>query len=102
MLERYQRRRLFARQWGSKKGLLQSTKQLRMANAKLTIFLGPRAMDDVHQASLDDTKKDTRRFGRGLGKGSGVLLLGVTASFLSMDTFGRNDGNRAIVAGYFC
>ena len=37
----------------------------------------------------------------GLGKGSGVLLPGVTASFLSKDAFGQNDGNRAIVDGYF-
>ena len=42
-------------------------------------------MDDVHRASLDDTKKDTRRVRRGLGKGSGVLLRGVMASFLSKD-----------------
>jgi hypothetical protein len=50
----------------------------------------------------DDTKKDTRNFRRGLGKGSGVLLPGVTAFFLAKDAFGHNDGNRAIVADYFC
>ena len=50
----------------------------------------------------DDTKKDTRNVRRGLGKGSGVLLPGVTAFLLSKDAFGHNDGNRAIVAGYFC
>jgi hypothetical protein len=37
----------------------------------------------------------------GLGKGSGVLLPGVMASFLSKDAFGHNDGNRAILDGYF-
>ena len=67
-----------------------------------SIFLGPRAMDDVHCVSLDDTKKDTRRVGIGLGKGLGVLLLGVTAFFLAKDAFGHDDGNRAIVDGYFC
>ena len=51
--------------------------------------------------SLDDTKNDTRHVGRGLRKGLGVLLLGVMASFLSKDAFGHDDGNRAIVAGYF-
>ncbi len=35
--------------------------------------------------------------GMGLGKGLGVLLQGVTASFLSNDEFGHNDGNHAIV-----
>jgi hypothetical protein len=30
---------------------------------------------------------------RGLGKGTGVLLPWMTASFLIMDTFGHNDGN---------
>ena len=58
-------------------------------------------MDDVRRASLDDTKKETRRVGRGLGKGSGVLLPGVTAFFLAKDAFGHDGGNRAIVAGYF-
>jgi hypothetical protein len=59
-------------------------------------------MDDVDCAKIGDTKKDTRRVGRGLGKGSGVLLPRVTVSFLSKDTFGHNDGNHAIVACYFC
>ena len=59
-------------------------------------------MDGVSRASLDDTIKDTRHVGRGLGKGSGVLLPGVTAFFLAKDAFGDNDGNCAIVAGYFC
>ena len=58
-------------------------------------------MDDVCRASLEDTKKDTRRVGRGLGKGSGVLLPGATASFLSKDAFGHDDGNCAIITGYF-
>ena len=38
--------------------------------------------------------------GMGLGKGLGVLLPGVTVSFLSKDVFGHNDGNCAIVEGY--
>jgi hypothetical protein len=59
-------------------------------------------MDDVRCASPDNTQKGTRRVGRGLGKGSGVLLPGVTAFFLAKDTIGHDDGNRAIVAGYFC
>ncbi len=59
-------------------------------------------MYDVRRASPDDTKKDTKRVGRGLGKGSGVLLPGVTAFFLAKDAFGHDGGNRAIVAGYFC
>ena len=59
-------------------------------------------MYDVRRASPDDTKKDTKRVGRGLGKGSGVLLPGVTAFFLAKDTIGYDDGNRAVVAGYFC
>ena len=58
-------------------------------------------MDDVSRASLDDTIKDTRHVGRGLGKGLGVLLQGMTAFFLAMDAFGHDGGNRAIVAGYF-
>ena len=59
-------------------------------------------MDDVHCASLYDTKKDTRRVGRDHGKGPGVLLLGVMAFFLAKDAFGHDDKNRAIVDGYFC
>ena len=53
-------------------------------------------------ASPADTKPDRGRVGMGLRKGSGVLLPGVTASFLSKDAFGHNDRNRAIVDGYFC
>jgi hypothetical protein len=37
----------------------------------------------------------------GLGKGSGVLLRGVTVPFLSNDEFGHDDGNRAIVDKFF-
>ena len=59
-------------------------------------------MDDVCRSSPDNIKKDTKRVGRGLGKGLGVLLPGVTAFFLAKDAFGHNDGNRAIVASYFC
>ena len=88
--------------WGSKKGLLRSTEQLRTVDAKLLIFLGPCAMGIVHRASPADTKLDRWRVGMGLGKGSGVLLPGVMAFFLSKDAFGHNDGNCAIVAGYFC
>ena len=59
-------------------------------------------MDDVRRASPDNIKKDTKRVGRGLGKGLGVLLPGVMASFLSKDAFGHDDGNHAIIDGYFC
>ncbi len=55
-------------------------------------------MDDVHCASPADMKLDREM---GLGKGSGVLLPGVMASFLSKDAFGHDDGNRAIVNSYF-
>ena len=58
-------------------------------------------MDDVHRASAADTKLDQGRVGMGLGKGSGVLLQGVTASFLSNDEFGHNEGNRAILDKFF-
>jgi hypothetical protein len=58
-------------------------------------------MDNSRRASTANPKKDTRRVGRGLGEGLGVLLPGVTASFLAKDAFGHDDGNRAIVAGYF-
>ena len=58
-------------------------------------------MDDVRRASAADTKLDQGRVGMGLGKGSGVLLRGVTASFLSNDEFGLDDGNRAIVDEFF-
>ena len=43
-------------------------------------------------------KKDTRRVRRGLGRGLGVLLPGVMASFLAKDVLGHDDGNCAIVA----
>jgi len=59
-------------------------------------------MDDVRRASPADTKLDRGCVGMGLKKGSGVLLPGVMASFLSKDAFGHDDGNRAIVDGYFC
>ena len=58
-------------------------------------------MDDVRRASLEDTKKVTRRVGRGLGKVSGVLLPGVTAPFLPKDAFGHNNRNCAIVHKFF-
>jgi hypothetical protein len=70
-------------------------------DAKSLIFLAQRAMDDVRRASAADTKLDQGRVGMGLGKGSGVLLRGVTASFLSNDEFGHDDGNRAIVNEFF-
>ncbi len=53
-------------------------------------------MDDARRASPADTKLDRGHVGMGLGKGLGVLLPGVMASFLSNDAFGHNDGNRAI------
>jgi hypothetical protein len=58
-------------------------------------------MDDVRRASPTDTKKDTGRVRRGLGKGKGVLLPGVMASFLSKDLFGHNDRNCPIVHEFF-
>jgi hypothetical protein len=58
-------------------------------------------MDDVRRASAADTKFDQGCVGMGLGKGLGVLLRGVTASFLSNDKFGQDDGNRAIVDKFF-
>ncbi len=83
--------------WDSKKGLLGLTEQLHTVDAKLSIFRGQRAMDDVRRASPANTKLDRGHVKMGLGKGLGVLFLGVTASFLSNDAFGHNDGNRAIV-----
>jgi hypothetical protein len=59
-------------------------------------------MEIVRRASPAETKLDRERVGMGLGKGSGVLLLGVTASFLSKNAFCHNDENCAIVDGYFC
>ena len=58
-------------------------------------------MEDVRRVSPADTKSDRGRVKMDLGKGLGVLLPGVTTSFLSKDAFGHNDGNRAIVDGYF-
>jgi hypothetical protein len=55
----------------------------------------------VRCASAADTKLDQGCVGMGLGKGSGVLLWGVTASFLSNDEFGHDDGNRAIIDKFF-
>jgi hypothetical protein len=69
--------------------------------AKSLIFLGLRVMDDVHGPSPADTKLDRGRVRMGLGKGLGVLLSRVTVSFLSKDAFGHNDGNRAVIEGYF-
>ena len=59
-------------------------------------------MEIVCRASPADTKSDRERVGIGLGKGLGVLLLGATASFLSKDAFGHDDGNCAIIDDYFC
>jgi hypothetical protein len=68
-----------------------------MGDAKLLIFRGQSAMDNARCASPANTKLDRGHVGMGLGKGLGVLLPGVTASFLSNDAFGHDDGNRAIV-----
>ncbi len=70
-----------------------------LGGGELSIFRGQRAMDDEHRyrASPADTKSDRERVGMGLGKRLGVLLPGVTASFLSNDAFGHDDGNRAII-----
>ncbi len=72
-----------------------------MVDAKLSIFLGPLAIDDVRRASPADTKSGRGHVGMGLGKGSGVLLPGVKASSLAKDAFGHDDGNCAIVAAIF-
>jgi hypothetical protein len=58
-------------------------------------------MDNVHRASAADTKLDRGRVEMGLGKGSGVLLRGVMASYLSNDKFGHDDGNCAIADKFF-
>ena len=84
-------------QSSSQKGLLQSTKQLHMVDAKSLIFWGSSVMDDVHHVSPADTKLNRGHVRGSPGKGSGVLLLGVTAFFLAKDAFGHYDGNRAIV-----
>ena len=58
-------------------------------------------MDNSRRASTANPQKDTRRVGRGLGEGLGVLLPGAMASFLTKDAFGHDDGNRAIVNKFF-
>ena len=54
-----------------------------MRSTKWLTFLGPRMMNNVRCVSPADMKSDRGRVGMGLGKGSGVLLPGVMASFLS-------------------
>jgi hypothetical protein len=64
--------------------------------------MGMRVMDDVRHTSPADTKLDRGRVRESLGKGLGVLLLGVMAFFLAnKDVFGHDDRNRAIVDGNF-
>ena len=58
-------------------------------------------MDDVCRVSPADTKLDRGHVRGSLGKGSGVLLPVVMASFLFNDAFGHNDGNHAIVNSNF-
>ena len=58
-------------------------------------------MNGARCLSAADTKLDRVRVGMGLGKGLGVLLRGVTVSFLSNDKFGHDDGNRAIIDKFF-
>ncbi len=70
-------------------------------DAKSLIFLGPRAIDDVRHRSPANTKSGRGHVGMGLGKGLGVLLPGVKASFIAKDAFGHDDGNCAIVAAIF-
>ena len=72
-----------------------------MVDAKLLIFFAQRAMDGARCGSAADTKLDRGRVGMGLGKGLGVLLRGVTASFLSNNKFGHDDGNCAIFDKFF-
>ncbi len=72
-----------------------------MVDAKLLIFFAQRTMDGARCGSAADTKLDRGRVGMGLGKGLGVLLRGVTASFLSNNKFGHDDGNFAIFDKFF-
>ena len=58
-------------------------------------------MDDVRGMSPADTKSNRGHVRMGLGKELGVLMLGVTVSFLSKDAFGHNDRNCAKVKGCF-
>ncbi len=87
---------------GQPEGAAAVDRSIAYVDAKSLTFLGPRAMEIVCRVSPADTKLDRERVGMGLGKGLGVLLLGATASFLSKDAFGHNDGNCAINDGYFC
>ncbi len=48
-------------------------------------------MDDVCPVSPADTKSDRGHVRGSLGKGSGVLLPGVKASFLAKDAFGLGE-----------
>jgi hypothetical protein len=63
-------------------GLLRLTERLCTVDAKLLIFFAQRELDGARCVGAADTKLDRGRVGIGLGKGSGVLLQGVTASFL--------------------
>ncbi len=72
-----------------------------MVDAKSLIFLAQRTMDNARCASAADTKLDRGYVRMGLGKGSGVLLRGVRASFLSNNKFGQDDGNHAIFDVFF-
>jgi hypothetical protein len=70
-------------------------------DAKSLIFFAQRVMDDACCASAADAKLDKGCFGMGLGKGLGILLRGVTVSFLSNNKLGHDDGNRAIFDEFF-
>ena len=50
-----------------------------------------------HRAKTVDTKEDTGCVRRGLGKGTGVFLKGVTVPFLIKDMFDNDDRICAIV-----
>jgi len=48
------------------------------------------------------TQKKIQGVSEGSWEGVGSLVAGGEAFFLAKDAFGHDDGNRAIVAGYFC
>ncbi len=58
-------------------------------------------MDGAHCASAADTKFDRGCVNMGLGRGLRVLLQRMTASFLSNNELGHNDGNCAIFDKFF-
>jgi hypothetical protein len=64
------------------------------------IFLQQSRMVGQSHANPADKTEDTGHFKRGIGKGMGVFVLGVTMTFIVKDTFGHNDG--LADCGIFC